>query len=122
MLGEVPLDGLVHELAIAGSQVEGRAGAGAGAGGDRPAGPDVVAPAGPGCYGPAPRLPDDVRDETGGVATVEILGWLNLPETLTVREDAGQLAERRGCRRTDGDLDGRRGSRRRALPVRLARS
>jgi hypothetical protein len=87
MLGEVPLDGLVHELAIAGSQVEGRAGAGAG--GDRPAGPDVVAPAGPGCYGPAPRLPDDVRDETGGVATVENLGWLNLPETLTVREDAG---------------------------------
>src|ERR1017187_5972756 len=96
MLGEVPLDGLVHELAIAGSQVEGRAGAGAGAGADPLGGPVVVGPAGAGCYGPAPRLPDDVRDETGGVATVEILGWLKPPENPTVRENAGPMAERRG--------------------------
>src|ERR1700729_1615885 len=55
VLREVPLDGLVHELPVAGAQVEGDHGGGLlGALGDRLVRPDVLAAAGRGGLGAAP--------------------------------------------------------------------
>src|SRR6266705_88404 len=89
VLGEVPLDGLVHELAVTGAQVEGDHGGGLlPAGRDRLVRPDIVA--GPGGLGlrAAPGRPADARDEPGGVAAVEDLCRLDLPETLAVGDVA----------------------------------
>src|SRR3982074_3452186 len=108
VLREVPLDGLVHELAVAGPQVEGHHGGGLlRAAGDRLVRADVIAFPGAAGSGAAPRLPGHVRHEAGRIAAVEDLRRLDLPESLAMGEDARRLAER-GNRR--GRWGGGRGA------------
>jgi hypothetical protein len=60
VLGEVPLDGPVHELAVAGSRVKGDDGGGLlGALGHNLIGSHISGDAGPDRFWAAPRLPDN---------------------------------------------------------------
>src|SRR5580704_3598016 len=116
MLREIPFDGLVHILAVAGAQVEGdHRRALLGTAGDALVRPDVFGGPGRRGLGPAPRRPHHVGDQAGRVTAIEDPGGLNLAEPLPLGEVAGELAERRlpgrarGRRRRSGHGRGARG-------------
>lgn len=98
VLGEVPLDCAVHELAATRAKVESDDSRRLlGALGDVFVGTDIVADTSPHRIRDAPRFPRDVIDKAGGVSAVEDLGWFDLPETLAeTGEDTCWPTECRG--------------------------
>ena len=85
MLGEVPLHRLIHELAIAQTQIEcddrGRL---LGTSSGSLTGSDPLGDAAPSRLRSAPRVPHDVGHLTRRVASVVDLGWLDLAEPSAV--------------------------------------